>query len=443
MDRPPAHQLTAALARLRADAAAIAAAAVAGVSPRVLVPAALPQLAAFLSSRPTLRVLAVGKAAAAMFEAFRAAVPRPIVEAVVIGQHRPAHWPGPQTFITGGHPLANAGSVEGGQRALALAAAVPRDGALICLLSGGASALMAAPMAGLSLATKQRVVAQVMKAGGDIRALNAVRKHLSAVKGGRLAAACAGAVTTLAISDVIGDDLSVIGSGPCVPDASTWDDALDVLRTFTGTTPPDPDVLALAEAGRAGRIADTPKPGDPRLARSTAQVIGGREQAMAAAAAGAAALGYVPVVIAEAVAGEARAAAEVWWRDVRARLASAEGPVAIVSSGETTVTVRGPGRGGRNQEFALALVGALQDTPRAAALVSIGTDGIDGPTDAAGAVVDPGSAARARAAGLAVPSDYLDRNDSYAFFAALGDLARPGPSDTNVGDIQVLVAQRD
>lgn len=443
MDRPPAHQLTAALERLRADAAAIAAAAVAGVSPRVLVPQALADLATSFPTVPALHVLAVGKAAVAMFEAFRAVAPWPIAEAVVIGPHRPADWSGPHAFIAGGHPLANAGSVAGGQRALALAAAVPGDGALICLLSGGASALMAAPMAGLLLAAKQRVVAQVMKAGGDIRALNAVRKHLSAVKGGRLAAACAGAVTTLAISDVIGDDLSVIGSGPCVPDASTWADACDVLRRFTGGAPPDPDVLALADAGRAGRIADTPKPGDARLARCSARVIGGRVEAMAAAAARAAALGYGPVVIPDAVAGEARASAQAWWRDARQRLAASDGPLAIVSSGETTVTVRGPGRGGRNQEFALALVDALQDAPRAVALVSIGTDGIDGPTDAAGAVVDPCSASRAHARGLDAPEAYLDRNDSYAFFAALGDLVRPGPSDTNVGDIQVLVARRD
>lgn len=430
------------LERLRADAAAIAAAAVAGVSPRVLVPAAMAEFAAEFPSRP-LHVLAVGKAAVAMFEAFLAVAARPIAEAVVIAPHRPADWSGAPVFITGGHPLANAGSVAGGQHALALAAAVPGDGALVCLLSGGASALMAAPMAGLPLATKQRVVAQVMKAGGDIRALNAVRKHLSAVKGGRLAAACAGAVTTLAISDVIGDDLSVIGSGPCVPDASTWDDAREVLRCFTGGAPPDPDVLALAEAGCAGRIPDTPKAGDARLARSSARVIGGRVEAMAAAAARAEALGYVPVVMPDAVAGEARTSAETWWRDVRQRLAAADGPLALVSSGETTVTVRGQGRGGRNQEFALALVGPLQDAPRPVALVSIGTDGIDGPTDAAGAIVDPSSARRARAGGLGTPDDYLARNDSNAFFAALGDLVRPGPSDTNVGDIQVLVARRD
>ncbi len=443
MDRPPAHQLSGALARLRAEAAAIASAGVAGVSPHVLVPNALATLARPLATVPSVRVLAVGKAAVAMFEAFRRAAPCAITEALVIGPHRPAGWTGPAAFIAGGHPLATAGSAAGGQRALTLAAAVPGDGMLVCLLSGGASALMAAPMAGLSLATKQRVVAQVMKAGGDIRALNAVRKHLSAVKGGRLAAACAGAVTTLAISDVIGDDLSVIGSGPCVPDASTWDDARDVLLRFTGGAAPDPDVLALTDAGRAGRIADTPKPGDARLARSSARVIGGRAEAMAAAAACAAALGYQPVVIPEAVAGEARASAQTWWREMRQRLADAGGPLAIVSSGETTVTVRGQGRGGRNQEFALALVDALQDAPRAVALVSIGTDGIDGPTDAAGAFVDPTSAARARAAGLAAPADYLDRNDSYVFFEALDDLARPGPSDTNVGDIQVLVARRD
>ncbi len=421
----------------------MAASAVAAVSPHVLVPEAMAGLGAALEPAPrAVHVLAAGKAAAAMFESFLRVTPLPLARAVIIGPRRPAGWPAAHPFVEGGHPLANDGSLEGGRAALALAATVPADGCLICLLSGGASALMAAPMPGLTLAGKQRVVAQVMKGGGDITALNAVRKHLSAVKGGRLAAACAGATITLAISDVIGDDLSVIGSGPGVADSSTWGVALEVLRQFTGAAPADSDAIALAEAGCAGLIPETPKPGDPRLARASARVIGGRAQAMAAAASRAAALGYTPIVVAAPVAGEARASALDWWRDVRARVEAAGGRVAVVSSGETTVTVRGSGRGGRNQEFALALVPAMSTAPWPAALVSIGTDGIDGPTDAAGAIVDPTSASRAAARALDVPADYLERNDSYAFFAALGDLLVPGPSDTNVGDIQVLLTAR-
>ena len=387
-------------------------------------------------------VLAVGKAAAAMFVAFETSTALPIAAGLVIGPHRPAGWPPAPVFVEGGHPFANESSVEGGRRALALAAAVPDGGILVCLLSGGASALMAAPMPGLTLAVKQRVVAQVMMAGGDIHALNAVRKHLSAVKGGRLAAACRGAVVTLAISDVIGDDLSVIGSGPCVPDASTWDDALHVLRTFTGEAPADPDVVALAEAGRVGRVADTPKPGDARLARASARVIGGRAEAMAGAARHAAALGYAPIVITAPIAGDATHAAGTWWVEAQARLADVQGKAALLSSGETTVTVRGGGRGGRNQEFAVALVESLGQSPHPTVVVSVGTDGIDGPTDAAGAIVDTCSAARARAAGLEAPAVFLERNDSYAFLDRAGDLVRTGPSDTNVGDIQVLLTRR-
>ena len=443
MDRPPPHQLTGSLERLRADAAAIAASAVAAVSPYVLVPAAMSELVAVMPQMPPrLHVLAVGKAAAAMFGAFHAVAPRPVAGALIVGPRRPRDWSDESAFVEGGHPLADEGSVVGGRRALALAQSVPDDGCLICLLSGGASALMAAPMPGLTLAAKQRVVAQVMRAGGDIRALNAVRKHLSAVKGGRLAAACLGRVVTLAISDVIDDDLSVIGSGPCVADGSTWDDVDEVLRRFAGDAPPDVFVLGLVEAGRAGRLADTPKPGDPRLARSMARVIGGRQQAMAAAAATAARLGYAPHLVDRAVFGEARDAAIAWWHDAQMRLAGVRGPVALVSSGETTVAVRGHGRGGRNQEFGLALVEPLGAAPQETAVVSVGTDGIDGPTDAAGALVDSSTGARALVQALDPPATYLARNDSYVFLDAVGDLVRTGPSDTNVGDIQVLLSNR-
>jgi glycerate 2-kinase len=222
------------LDRLRADAATVAVAAVAAVSPRVLVPAALARSAAdVLDSAGPVSVVAVGKAAAAMAVAMAAAAPGRIAQTLTIGPHRPGDWAG-GPWITGGHPYATAGSVEGGRAALALAGGVPDDGRLVVLLSGGASALMAAPADGLGLDLKQRTARTMMDAGAAITELNAVRKHLSAVKGGRLAAACRGRTVTLAISDVVGDDLSVIGSGPAVPDPSTWRDVRDALAAFGG-----------------------------------------------------------------------------------------------------------------------------------------------------------------------------------------------------------------
>lgn len=426
------------LARLRADALAIAAAGIEAVSPRVLMPRAAGAMRAAHEGTAGLHVVAVGKAAAGMFEAFAAAPPAPITRGLVILPQRPLRWTVPATVIEAGHPFANAASEEGARLALELAGDVPEDGWLVCLLSGGASALMAAPAAGLTLALKQRAVAHVMTGGADITALNAVRKHLSRVKGGRLAAACRGAVVTYAISDVIGDDLSVIGSGPCVPDWSTWQDAVDAARRFGGWEGLPAEVRALLDGGRRGEADDTPKPGDPRLARARAEVIGGRLQAMEGAARAAAARGFTPVVIDAPVRGEARAAAAAWWHGLAPTIAGTGRPLAIVSSGETTVQVRGAGRGGRNQEFALALVDALAGSGVKAALASVGTDGIDGPTDAAGAVIDPTTAARARAAGLdAVRA--LEANDSYPYFAALDDLVRTGPTGTNVGDLQVLL----
>ncbi len=277
-----------------------------------------------------------------------------------------------------------------------------------------------------------------MAAGAAITELNAVRKHLSAVKGGRLAATCRGQVVTLAISDVVGDDLSVIGSGPGVADASTWSDVRAALHAFGGATGHDAVVLELAEAGCAGAIPETPKAGDPAMAGARAHVIGGRREAMAGAAEAARGLGYEVVVDAAPIVGEARDAAEHWWQAVAAPAVAGGRRLALITSGETTVRVIGRGRGGRNQEFALAAAAPLATLTRPAVLVSIGTDGIDGPTDAAGAIVDPTSLARARRAALD-PEAALATNDSYPFFAALGDLLRPGPTDTNVGDLQVLL----
>ncbi|MEZ5290382.1 MAG: DUF4147 domain-containing protein [Vicinamibacterales bacterium] len=436
MDRPAPHQLTAVLRRLRSDALAIAAAGVDAVSPRVLLPSAVSEFVPLGVSQVS--VVAAGKAAVGMYETFAATSPVPIRAAVVAAPTRPASWPHPASFVQGGHPFATPGSVAAAAAALDLAAGVPRDGALVCLLSGGASAIMAMPIEGLSLDAKQRAVAHVMQGGADITALNAVRKHLSRVKGGRLAAACDGATVTLAISDVIGDDVSVIGSGPGVPDGSSWRQAADAVTEFGGWEGLESRVRALLESGLRGEIPDTPKPGDSRLARTSARVLGGRKEAMAGAERAARARGYATVVVDEPVVGEARNAAVRWWESIQALAGARRGAVAIVSSGETTVRVRGTGRGGRNQEFALALTGLLAGSAHPAVVVSLGTDGIDGPTDAAGAIVDPATRARASAAGRDAQAA-LAANDAYPYFDALGDLVRPGPSGTNVGDLQVLV----
>ncbi len=437
MDRPAPDQLTDRLARRREDALAIARAGIAAVSPGRFLPPALKRLRASHPHVSAWSVLAVGKAATGMYAACAAAPPGPIGDRLVIAPDRPADWPADVPFVLGGHPFATAGSFEGAERALALAAAVPPDGGLLCLLSGGASALMAAPLAGLTLEAKQRAVAHVMTGGADITALNTLRKHLSRVKGGRLAAACAGDVVTLALSDVIGDDLSVIGSGPCVPDASTWTQAAAAVERHGGWDALDAGVRAVIEGGVRGAIADTPKPGAPTLARARAEVVGGRRQAMDGARHEATARGYAVVVVEPPVHGEAREAAAAWWSSATA-LVSRGGACAIVSSGETTVRVRGRGRGGRNQEFGAALVDVLGAAPGAPVVVSVGTDGIDGPTDAAGALVDAGSHARAGAAGRSV-ADALADNDCYPFLEAIGDLVRLGPTGTNVGDLQVLL----
>ena len=347
--------------------------------------------------------------------------------------------PAPFELIVGGHPTPTAGSERAGRRALELAASCAADAHLLVLISGGASAMMAVPADGVTLEDKRQTTDRLLRAGADIHALNTVRKHLSAIKGGRLAAATPAPCTTLAISDVVGDDLSVIASGPTVPDETSFADALDVLARFGGVEAFPAAVIARLEAGARGATAETPKPGDARLERSSASVIGGRREAMAGAAAAAEARGYHVIRFDDPVIGDARSSAVSHLRVAMALAASAPRPACIVSSGETTVHVTGRGRGGRNQEFALALVGALASVGTPAVFASAGTDGVDGPTDAAGAVADSTTVARARAAGLAHASDYLDDNNAYAYFAALGDLIHTGPTGTNVGDLQVML----
>jgi glycerate 2-kinase len=366
---------------------------------------------------------------------FRVA-PFPTRAAVVVSTHRSPLVPVNVEFHQAGHPLPDARSVNAASRVLDVARMVDEPDVLLVLLSGGASALLARPIGGVTLDDKQRVVDAMLRGGADIRALNTVRKHLSTIKGGRLAESCRGRTITLAISDVVGDDLAVIGSGPGVPDPSTWREAWDALNRYVPVERQPETVRALFAAGVEGRMRETPKPGDEIAARTVARVIGSRFDAMDGARAAAEERGYRAIVLEAPVTGEARRAAPAWLETVLAAR-QPDVPTCVISSGETTVHVVGEGRGGRNQEFALALAAPLAALG-AGVVASAGTDGIDGPTDAAGAVVDFTSLERARQLGIDAAA-HLDDNNSYAFFAALDDLIVSGPTGTNVGDLQVAI----
>jgi hydroxypyruvate reductase len=395
--------------------------------------AADPRFSRFLS-RP-LHVVAAGKAASAMASAIAAQTHLRVQDIIAIGTHREPDMPARITWHEASHPFPDARSVAAAERAQEMARRVRSDECLLLLLSGGASALMAQPLDGLSLDEKQSAIRTLMHAGADIHALNTVRKHLSAIKGGRLAAACAGTVLTLAVSDVVGDDLSVIGSGPGVADPTTWRDAADVLRRFGAYTGGVRDVI---DRGLRGELPDTPKPPDAVMARHQAAVIASRRHALESAKAAAEELGYTVSVLAEDVTGEARDAARPWFAEALRRAGAHSAPACIISAGETTVRVLGGGRGGRNQEFVLALAPAAAAAGGHLVVASIGTDGIDGPTDAAGALADGTTLTRAEAFGLDVEA-FLADNNAYDFFATLGDLIHLGRTDTNVGDMQVLL----
>ena len=361
-----------------------------------------------------------------------------IREGIVIGTHLPIQLPAGLEWIPSSHPLPDERSVAAGRKALEVARRTQTVETLVVLLSGGASALMAVPAGDLTLEDKRTAVNALLKGGADITALNTVRKHLSSVKGGRLAAAASGPTACFAISDVVGDDLSVIGSGPTVPDPSTFRDAWNYVEKLGVEPLLTSAAKTYLRRGLDGVIEETPKPGDPRFARSVTRVIGGRFQAMSGAAHACQSLGYEVVLMEEPIVGEARKMAPVVIERARRLAAGRRRPLAVIASGETTVKVIGKGRGGRNQEMALALAGILAGNGDEMAFASIGTDGIDGPTDAAGAFADSATMSRARQQGMD-PDAFLADNNAYAFFERLGDLLITGPSTTNVGDLQIVL----
>ncbi len=363
----------------------------------------------------------------------------PIRHALGVSGPAPAGLPAGARWYAASHPVPDDRSVAAARTLLEVAGAADEGDVLLLLLSGGASALMALPAEGVSLGDKQRACERLLREGAEIHALNTVRKHLSAIKGGQLAAAAAGSVLTLAVSDVVGDDVSVIGSGPSVADATTFADALMQLDRYGGRSAYPEAVVNRLTAGISGALPETPQLGDPRLARSDVHVIGSSRSAVIGASSAAQSLGYVVHVVDEPVVGEARVASRRLV-EMASRMSKAPGePLCILAAGETTVHVAGTGKGGRNQECALAMARGLDVLGTVAVAASIGTDGVDGPTDAAGGVVDSTTVARAEAAGLGPLEQYLEDNNSYVFLDGLGDLIRTGPTNTNVGDLQIIL----
>ena len=417
----------------------------------VAVQRALPlhNTAAFLPPPPKGRtvVLGAGKAGGAMAHAVEALWPAdaPLSGLVVTRYHhtppRPEGLKERIEVVEASHPVPDAAGMAAAQRILQLTQGLTKDDLVLCLISGGGSSVLTLPCEGLTLADKQRISQQLLECGASILEMNTVRKHLSAIKGGRLAAACAPAqVVTLTISDVPGDDVSMIASGPTVADASTCAQALEVLHRHAIDVPPA--VRAQLESG----ALETPKPGDACFDGHTTHLIATPQQSLEAAAEAARALGLNVYLLSDEMEGESREVGKVHAALARSTAhgrSSFQKPCVILSGGETTVTIKPrvagqpKGRGGRASEFCMGLALALDGAPNIWALAA-DTDGIDGVEDNAGALVTPDTLARAAAQGIKL-ADYMARNDAYNFFEPLGDLVVSGPTHTNVNDFRAVL----
>lgn len=408
--------------------------AVAAVSPALCVPLRLPAPPG--SQRGRTVVIGAGKAAAAMAAAVEAHWPAGApLSGMVVTRYGHGAPTSRIEVVEAAHPVPDAAGEQAAARMFELVKGLTADDLVLCLISGGGSALLALPAPGLTLADQQAVSRALLKSGANIHEMNCVRKHLSAIKGGRLALACAPArVVTLGISDIPGDDPSVIASGPTVADPTTREEALAILAKYRI------DVAPNVRARLESPACETPKPGDPRLANCETHVIATAQQALRAAATYARRHGVTPLVLGDSIEGESRDIAYMHAaiaRQIDRHDEPAKRPCVILSGGETTVTVRGDGRGGRAAEFLLALASVLDADKLGAWALACDTDGIDGTEDNAGAWFGPDIAARAAECRLA-SADFLARNDGYGYFAALDRLIVTGPTRTNVNDFRAI-----
>jgi len=409
-------------------------AAVAAADPLHIVPAHLPE-----PPKGRTLVVGAGKAAASMALAVEQHWPASApLDGVVITRYRHGLLTNRIKVIEAGHPVPDEAGEQAAAGILKRAKALGRDDLLLVLVSGGGSSLLSLPVAEVSMADLKATTRELLRCGAPIQQMNTVRKHLSIIQGGRLAAATKARVVALVISDVTGDDPTHIASGPCAPDPTTYQDALDILTSYGVEAPAA--VMAHLQRGVRGEIPETPKPGDRIFERVENRVIATAQQSLKAAEKFFAAHGIRGAILGDSVTGEAREVAKVYAalaREVMQHGEPWQRPVALISGGECTVTVRGHGRGGRCAEFLLALAVELAGASDAWAL-ACDTDGIDGTENNAGAVLTPDAVSRAASAGHDAERLLAD-NDGYTFFEAVGDLVVTGPTRTNVNDYRVIL----
>jgi glycerate 2-kinase len=418
-------------------------AAVAAADPAKIVAGYLPNPRELAKYRRIV-VVGAGKAAGSMAAAVEAAWPdSKVIEGVVVTRYGHAQKTDSIRVIEAGHPVPDEAGMRGAQMILDLARSLTADDLLIVLISGGGSSLLSLPVASVPMSELQKVTQQLLASGAPIEQMNIVRKHLSQIQGGRLAQATSAHVLALVISDVAGDDLSAIASGPCAPDNSTFADAVHVLSRWQ--VAPPASVQQHLAAGVAKKLSDTPKPGDALFERVTHHLIATAQQSLQAGGRVMREAGFTPVVLGDSITGEARDVAQVMAAITQQVLRFDQpfgAPVALISGGECTVTLKasnlasGTARGGRCSEFLLAFACALGDQSRVSALAA-DTDGIDGSESNAGAVLHNDTLARARVLGIN-PRTYLDKHDAFGFFEAVGGLVTTGPTLTNVNDYRVI-----
>ncbi len=386
-------------------------------------------------------VVGAGKAGAAMATAIEEILPDEITEGAINVKYGHLAPLKKIKIHEAGHPVPDEAGVSGTQKIMSILNQAKEDDLVICLISGGGSALLPLPAAGISLKEKQDLTGKLLACGADITEINTVRKHISQIKGGQFARLAAPArLITLILSDVVGDPLNSIASGPSVPDSSTFQQVLNIFKKYNLESDISDTIKQHIQNGLTGKISETPKPGDSIFNKTQNVIIANNFQAVSAAKQKAEALGYNSMILSSAIEGETREVAKIHTaiaKEIAASGNPVKAPACVISGGETTVTLQGNGKGGRNQEFVLAAALNLACLD-SVVILSAGTDGTDGPTDAAGAICDGQTITRAEKSNLDAEK-HLNENNAYPFFEALNDLVKTGPTNTNVMDLRIIL----